>query len=384
MRSMEATMLDMAYGDGGISMRPDGRLQVAVVIEGRRTYRMVPARLVKADPKAARKLAEAYRRELSDRRDGALSPSTQTLAAYLRSWIEGLRDAKRQRIRSRTLDGYAMIVEQHLIPALGKHRLDRLDERHIQAWIDSQSASPRTIEHRRAVLRRALNSALRQRAIARNPALAIELPEPAEYRGAPMTAAEVGRLFEANADDPLLPLWRLAIDTGARQAELLGLSRDDLDTKAGTVAIRSQLQRRAGGWVRTPPKAERDVSVVSLDADTVAALEAHEKRQALIRHDDWEYFGLLFTTPEGQPWYGWTILDRFHAACDRAEIPRRRFHDLRGTTATLMRQLGVPEDVRMARLGHNTTAMARHYGRARAGFDRDATDALGAAVRRAK
>lgn len=377
-------MLDVAYGDGGITKRPDGRLQVAVSIDGRRTYRMVPARLVRRDPKAAQKLAEAYQRELGDRRDADLSPSTQTLGVYLRSWIAGLRDAKRQRIRSRTLEGYAMIVEQHIVPDLGAIRLDRLSERHVQAWIDGQSASPRTIGHRRAVLRRALNTALRQRAIVRNPALAVELPEPAEYRGSPLTVAEVARLFAASTDDPLLPLWRLAVDTGARESELLGLPWDDVDLEAGSVTIRSQLQRRGGSWVRTPPKADRDYATISLDADTVAALAAHEKRQASIRRDDWPYFGLVFTTPDGQPWFGWTVLHLFHVALDRAGLPRRRFHDLRGTTATLMRQLGVAEDVRMARLGHSTTDMARHYGQAQTGFDRPATEALGDALRQAK
>lgn len=377
-------MADVVYGDGSIVKRPDGRLQVSVTIDGKRRYRMVPARLVSADPKAALKRAQALQRELLGLRAAELDPSAQTLADFLRSWLASLRDAKRARIRSRTLDGYAMIVDQHIIPGLGTRRLDRLSERHVQAWIDDQDASPRTIGHRRAVLRRALNTAVRQRIVPRNVAVAVELPEPADFRGAPLSAAEVARLFAANADDPLLSLWRLAIDTGARASELLGLPWDDVDTKAGTVAIRSQLQRRAGGWIRTPLKAERNVATISLDVDTVAALRVHELRQAAIRRDDWEYFGLVFTTPDGQPWFAWTILRRFHEALDRAGLDRRRFHDLRGTSATLLRELGVAEDVRMARLGHSTTDMARHYGQARDGFDRAAVKALGRAIRRAK
>lgn len=377
-------MADVAYGDGSIVQRADGRLQVTVTVEGKRRFRMVSARLVARDPKEAKRQAQAAQRELIAQRDAELAPSGQTLAVYLRSWLASLRDAKRARIRRRTFDGYAMIVEQHIIPGLGSHRLDRLSERHVQAWIDGQDASPRTIAHRRAVLRRALNTASRQRIVTRNVAIALELPTPAEFRGAPLTASEVARLFAANADDPLLPLWRLAIDTGGRESELLGLPRDDLDLAAGTVTIRSQLQRRAGGWIRTPPKAERDVPTISLDVDTAAALRAHELRQAAIRRDDWEYFGLVFTTPEGQPWFGWTILRLFHEALDRAGLPRRRFHDLRGTSATLLREIGVPEDIRMARLGHSTTDMARHYGQAREGFDRAAVEALGSAIRRAK
>jgi hypothetical protein len=118
-------MRDVAYGDGTITKRSDGRLQVTVNVGGKRRFAMVPARLVRTDPKAARRKAEELRRELVDKRDAGIEPSSQTLTVFLRSWVDGLRDAKRQRVRPRTLDHYALIVERHIIPALGKHRLDR-------------------------------------------------------------------------------------------------------------------------------------------------------------------------------------------------------------------------------------------------------------------
>jgi hypothetical protein len=119
-------MPDVAYGDGTITKRSDGRLQVTVNVAGKRRFAMVPARLVRTDPKAARRKAEELRRELVDKRDAGIEPSSQTLAVFLRSWIDGLRDARRQRVRPRTLDHYVLIVERHIIPTLGKHRLDRL------------------------------------------------------------------------------------------------------------------------------------------------------------------------------------------------------------------------------------------------------------------
>jgi hypothetical protein len=140
-----ATMRDVAYGDGTITKRSDGRLQVTVNVAGKRRFAMVPARLVRTDPKAARRKAEELRRELVDKRDAGIEPSSQTLAVFLRSWIDGLRDARRQRVRPRTLDHYALIVERHIVPALGKHRLDRLSERHVQAWLDGDAGSPRTV-----------------------------------------------------------------------------------------------------------------------------------------------------------------------------------------------------------------------------------------------
>jgi integrase len=148
-------MPDVAYGDGTITKRSDGRLQVTVNVGGKRRFAMVPARLVRTDPKAARRKAEELRRELVDKREAGIEPSSQTLAVFLRSWIDGLRDAKRQRVRPRTLDHYVLIVERHIIPTLGKHRLDRLSERHVQAWLDrdvgsasDRSPSPRSTSSR--------------------------------------------------------------------------------------------------------------------------------------------------------------------------------------------------------------------------------------------
>lgn len=370
----------MAYGDGTITLRADGRLQVAVMIDGRRRFRYVAARTVKASPKAAMERARDLRRGLLRARDAQLDPSAQTLADFLRSWISGLRDAKRQRVRPRTLDHYAMIVERHIIPALGHHKLERLSERHVQAWLDADDAKPRTVAHHRAVLRRALNVAVRQRIVERNVAVGVELAKVPEYTGKPLTIEEAKALLAV--ESPLAVLWRLAIDTGLRQAELLGLGWDDVDLEAGTVTVTGQLQRRGGSWVRSATKAARSLPRLSLAPATVAALDAHRKTQAAARRPDWPYWGLLFLTPDGQPLQGAVVLRAFHAACKAAGIELRRFHDLRGSAATLMAELGVAEDVRMRRLGHSTKAMSRHYAQASGAQDRLAADLLGEALGR--
>jgi integrase len=338
--------------------------------------------------------AERKRKELVEARELDLDPTRQTLADYLRSWIKGLRDARNQRIRPRTLDHYTLVVERHIIPALGKHKLAAVTGRRVQAWLDADSGSPRTVLHHHAVLRRALNVAVRQRLLAYNPAAAVELPRPRADTASPLSLDEAHRLLTATRGDRLHALWRLAIVTGLRQGELLGLGWDDVD--GATVTVRSQLQRLIspgereaaqregrkprGSWVRTPPKAARKLASVAVDAATVAVLDEHKRLMTAERAPAWEYFGLIFPTPEGQPYHQSELLRAFHAACDSAGIPRRRFHDLRGTSATLMRAAGVPEDDRMARLGHSTTDMARHYAAASEVQDRAAADRLGEAL----
>lgn len=382
-------MIDVAYGDGTITRRKDGRLQVMVTIDGRRRYALISA---KVPPAEQRRRAEKKRRELLALRDAAVDPSAQTLEAFLATWIASLRDAKRSRVRPRTLDHYELIVTRHIVPALGTHRLDRLSERHIQGWLDRDGGSPQTIAHHRAVLRRALNVAVRQRILLRNPALAVELPPIPEYSGNPLTLDEARALLEATRDDWLGPLWRLAIDAGNRVAELLGIGwEDNLDLEAGTMTVTRQLVRRGGEWGYGPTKVARSLATVALAPDTVEALRKHRTRQAAARRPEWKYWGLVFVSPNrdrgghvGMPYHEAAILREFHAACDKAKIARRRVHDLRGSSATLMKELGVPEDIRMARLGHTTKGMARHYGQARSGVDREAANVLGEALRSAK
>lgn len=362
------------HGMGSITKRKTGPpYQVSITLTGgRRVFRYAH------DLKAA----ERIRRELVAMRESDIDPSRQTVADFLRSWISGLRDAKRQRVRPRTLEHYELIVERHIVPELGRLRLSALREHHIQAWLDRDDASPRTIHHHRAVLRRALNVALRQRLIAANPAVGIELPD-ATYTGArPLTVEEARRVLEATVDDRLHALWRLALDTGLRQSELLGLAWDDIDLDKGTVTVTSQLQRINGSWVRTATKAARELKVLNIDPGTVAALREHQRRMAAERTAKWEYFGLVFPSVHGQPLTNHVVLRAWREACDKAGIERRRFHDIRHSTSTIMRELDVPEDTRMARLGHSTTAMARRYGHASDVQDRAASDALGRALRR--
>jgi integrase len=400
------------------------RWRVAVTMaDGRRVWRT----------RTTYRAAEAARKGLVEARELDLDPTRLTLAGYLRSWIEGLRDGRR--IRPRTLDHYAMIVETHIIPDLGGIRLASLTARRIQAWVDADPASPRTVHHHRAVLRRALNVAVRQRLLPWNPAMAVELPRVTGDHADPLTLEEARRLIEATKDDRLGVLWRLAIVTGLRQGELLGLTWEDVndgplrsvsttgtrrdagptvgatprvisgqgagdirrvsEDRAGpaqddvgtpvvaSLKVHRQLQRLsperggdANGWARTPTKAARKLEVIALDEATAAALDAHRIRQAAERTAETVYWGMVFRTEAGFPYHSGPILDAFHEACVKAGIRKRRFHDLRGTTASLMAAAGVTEDVRQARLGHATKAMARHYAGASTEQDQAAVELL--------
>lgn len=355
------------HGDGGITRRKDGRLQVSITMPDRsRIVRYVGK---DRDGRRQRTKADTVLRELREARERELYPSAQTLADYLRSWLAGLPDARKPP-RPRTIEHYRYVVESFVIPALGHHRLERLHPRHVQAWVDSDTS--RSVHHHYAVLRRALNVAKRRQIIVENPALAVELPSRESFRGKPLTRDEAQRLV--SLPGRLAPLWRLAIDSGLRESELLGLSWDDLDLDSGTINLRAQLYRDAEGWHLVPPKTERE-DPINLAASTVRALREHRTRMVEERTPDWRYHGLVFVTPKGDPIGRSDVLRSFKAACIEAGITPRRFHDLRGTSLTLLEEEGISEAARMRRAGHVTTRMARHYAQGRA-LDRAAAEAI--------
>ncbi|HEV8545006.1 MAG TPA: tyrosine-type recombinase/integrase [Candidatus Limnocylindrales bacterium] len=358
--------IEMRRKDGTIRRR----IRVAVTMaDGRRVWRTV----------RTEREADRVQSTLIEARELDLDPTRQTLADYLRSWIAGQRDAKRPRIRERTVIGYERLIEQRILPELGAVKLAHLSRRKVQAWLEAQPGSAQTVRNAHAVLRRALAGAVGD-TLPLSPAAGVELPRRSEYHGRPLTAAEVRRLLVATATDRLGPLWRLAIVTGLRQGELLGLSRDSLDGR--TLVVDHQLQRIGGRWVLGPTKAARTLQRIALDEATAAAIRAHLVAMAEERQPSWRYHGLMFVDEHGEPLHGARVLDEFKAACRRAGIEPRRFHDLRVTAATLLGELGVAEEVRMARLGHATKAMARHYAIDTETRDRAAVDQLAEVIDR--
>jgi integrase len=271
-----------------------------------------------------------------------------------------------------------MIAEQRIIPVLGGIRLDRLSGRRavVARRAGGQRADDPPLprgpapgpEHRRPPARPRPQPRGRRRAAGRR-----------HFRGDPLTADEARQLLEATKGDRLHALWRLAIITGYRQGELLGLGWDDVDLEGGFVTITRAA--RASRW-RVDPRGHEDKPEAADRAGpaTVDVLRAHQLRQAADRTADWQFWGLAFVTPAGMPWGRSELLRAFHAACESAGVRRRRFHDLRGSSATLLADIGIDESVRMSRLGHVTKAMARHYAHPSEAQDRIASDRLAEAI----
>jgi integrase len=165
-----------------------------------------------------------------------------------------------------------------------------------------------------------------------------------------LTPEQVSALIAAAETDRLGALYVLAVATGLRQGELLGLHWEDVDLDAATIAIRRQLSEDGGVLELVEPKSDKGRRRVELPEFAVSALHAHRDRMLA------EGLGaapLVFCDSQGNPLRKSNLLRRsFKPFLERAELPEIRFHDLRHTAATLLLAQGVHPKIVQERLGH--------------------------------
>jgi len=152
----------------------------------------------------------------------------------------------------------------------------------------------------------------------------------------------------------------LAIATGLRQGELLGLSWPDINLEGFQVIVRANLQRIDGEYIILEPKTARSRRTLALPDMVVEALLAHKGRQVgemLQAGPQWEASALVFTTSTGGPLSDRVVRARFYRILENAGLRRQRFHDLRHCCASLMIAQGVQSREVMETLGHSTIVM---------------------------
>lgn len=207
-----------------------------------------------------------------------------------------------------------------------------------------------------SVLKSALENAVRENELPRNVARNVKTTAPRPRRFQPLTATEARQLLQAASDDRLHALYELALRTGLRKGELLGMHWEDLDLDSGTASIHRSLQRtRTGGLTTLHTKTRASERRIALPTEYINSLKRHRERQEEERNATkvgWKDSGLIFTTPTGGPLDPANMTRRFGRLLDRAGLRRIRFHDLRHSTATLLLEQGVDLVVIKELLGH--------------------------------
>jgi len=249
-----------------------------------------------------------------------------------------------------------------------------------------RTVTAQTVRHQRATLRIALAAAVRDGLVARN-AAADALPPRLPHRPiAYLSAADVRRILDATRDDEYGPIYALAVSTGLRLGELLGLGWADVDLAAGTLTVRRSLARTADGrWAFGEPKSARSRRTIPLPSTAADGLRRQRDRQDAAREavgSAWQdRDGLVFTDAAGRPLLGPRVSYAFQRARAAVGLPPVRFHDLRHSAATLMLAEGVPLAVISQWLGHSSIGItASHYAAVVPTLQRDAAAAMDRAL----
>ena len=177
----------------------------------------------------------------------------------------------------------------------------------------------------------------------------------------PLSAEQVKVFLETACGDRLEALFVLAIHTGLRQGELLGLKWEDVDLESGTLRVRRTLATTKSGPMLTAPKTKGSRRSVKLTQGALDALRSHLNRQ-LEEIDGagslWRENGLVFASETGDPLdRRYLTSRRFKRLLERARLPEIRSHDLRHTCATLLLSKNVNPKIVSEMLGHATIAI---------------------------
>jgi integrase len=137
----------------------------------------------------------------------------------------------------------------------------------------------------------------------------------------------------------------LALVYGLRWGEIAGVMWEDIDFTNGRIHVRSTLVRVDGRLVRGPAKTAAGIRVlplVPLTHNALYAVRDWQTDQRLNVEGDWQDTGYVFTTRTGRPVEPRNLSRSFDRVVASAGLPGIVFHDLRRTTATLLKSLGVP------------------------------------------
>ena len=182
---------------------------------------------------------------LADREGGlTFDAGNLTVGEYLDRWLS---DSVKGTVRSSTFERHEQIARRHIQPALGQVKLKSLTPAHVRGLISEKletGLAPATVRKIHSTLHKALSQAASDGLIPRNPA-DVKAPRPAPDEMRPLSEAEARAFLEAARGDRFEPLYVLAITTGLRRGELLGLRWDDADLESGTLRV-GRARPRAG------------------------------------------------------------------------------------------------------------------------------------------
>lgn len=382
-----------AQGGGTIRQRADGRWEARFTIgrdpgTGKQIQRSVYAA-------TQREVQQKLRQALSAVDAGTfVEPSKMTVGQWLEAWLaEYTSDVKPYTKRA-----YATNIKNHITPALGALRLEKLTPLQVQKFYNAcmqgeKKLKPKTVKNIHGVLHSSLKQAVMNGMIRSNPTESCTLPRIERMEIQPFDDEAEKSFLRAIEGDKYERLFIVDLYTGMRKGEILGLRWSDIDFDQGTITVSRQLQVepfKGGRYYLAPLKNDKERTITP--APYVMQILREQRRyqnearlHAGAAWDEEDIPGLVFTNETGKHLCHQTIGTRYKKLVTAAGLPDARFHDLRHSYAVASIRAGDDIKTVQSNLGHHSAAFTLDtYAHATAQMKRESADRMQAHIQAIK
>ncbi len=329
-----------------------------VDLQGKRRQK---AKRVKSDDlRNVEETIRELRNELQEGGPNTFIEGRTPLTQYLDHWLEITKHSRSEKTNA----DYEMLIRRYIKPTLGKIELGKLSKMEIQALYSKmidQGLSSRTVRYTHSVLSVALKQAIAWDKLKRNPLAGVKLPKKEHKEMKVLDEKEVKQFLAECAKDKNGLIFELALYTGMRPEEYLGLQWKDIDFDKGILRVQRKVRynHKGGGWYFGELKTEKSKRNFPLDEPLLVALKRHKIEQWQMVQDrfekkqEYERLSLVFASEVGTPLSVRNLQrDSFKPILKNAKLPDIRLYDLRHTCATLLLAQGTDIKTVSEWLGH--------------------------------
>jgi len=349
-------------GEGTIYKRKDGRwcgqLTIGTTAEGKQKRKSFYGDTRK---EVARKMTEMKHKIFTGT---YIEQTNMKLEDWLKQWVKGRKTA----LAYSTYRNYEMMIRNHLIPTLGKTKLKELSARQVQDLLNHKlehgkvngegGLSASTVKYIYTTLHAALEQAVKERMIPNNICVAVEVPKKqAEHKLHTWNNKQVNKFLNHAKSFKFYEVFFLALNTGMRKGELLGLQWKDIDFNKNKIEVKRQLTRTDEGLIFKKVKTKSGNRTIPITDDVAKFLRSHKIKQSehkLALGAGYYQNDLIACNGIGNALDGRNLNREFKKVIKEAGLPEIRFHDLRHTFSTTYLQNGGNIKTLQQILGHSS------------------------------
>lgn len=334
-------MTKRANGEGSIYKRSNGRWVGGVTVGvDRETGKLIRKYIYGKNQKDVKKKISELKNEIAA--GEYVKPSDMTVESWLNIWL----NTYCVHLKPLTLSSYKTIIEKHILRELNDVPLQALNTYDIQSFINNLTVSPKTIKNIYGVLNKALNKAAELSYIKKNPCGAVSLPKVAKPKIRALSDEEIKILFKELKNTRYYDFYKLALFTGLRRGELLGLTWDCYKREAGYLYVYRQLQMINGEYTFITPKGgkSRNVALPNVAIEMIDGLKSNDESEFIFHNEIGEHFSIS------------NIGTVFRECVKKSGIENATLHDLRHTYAVNALRAGDNFKSVQNNLGHATPA----------------------------